>query len=93
LTSKQKWFLLQIQYNPTGTLLEKSSLSDFCERASDRTIVFCDEAYYDYIEEPDYPSMDYLVRAEKKCYCIQNFLKSIWNGWPKNWLFSFENQN
>ena len=61
--------------NPTGTLLEKSSLSDFCERASDRTIVFCDEAYYDYIEEPDYPSMDYLVRAGKNVIVSRTFSK------------------
>ena len=61
--------------NPTGTLLEKSSLSDFCERASDRTIVFCDEAYYDYIEEPDYPSMDYLVRARKNVIVSRTFSK------------------
>jgi len=61
--------------NPTGTLLEKSSLSGFCERASDRTIVFCDEAYYDYIEEPDYPSMDYLVRAGKNVIISRTFSK------------------
>jgi histidinol-phosphate aminotransferase len=61
--------------NPTGTLLEKSSLSDFCERASEKTIVFCDEAYYDYIEEPNYPSMDYLVRAGKNVIVSRTFSK------------------
>ena len=61
--------------NPTGTLLDKSSLSNFCERASDRTIVFCDEAYYDYIEEPDYPSMDYLVREGKNVIISRTFSK------------------
>ena len=61
--------------NPTGTLLEKLSLSNFCERASDRTIVFCDEAYYDYIEEPDYPSMDYLVRSGKNVIVSRTFSK------------------
>ena len=61
--------------NPTGTLLEKSSLSKFCERASEKTLVFCDEAYYDYINEPDYPSMDYLVRQEKDIIVSRTFSK------------------
>ena len=61
--------------NPTGTLLEKSSLSDFCERASERTIIFCDEAYYDYIEDAEYPSMDYLVREGKNVIVSRTFSK------------------
>ena len=40
-----------------------------------QTIVFCDEAYYDYIEEPDYPSMDYLVRAGKNVIVSRTFSK------------------
>jgi histidinol-phosphate aminotransferase len=61
--------------NPTGTLLEKSSLSNFCERVSEKTLVFCDEAYYDYINEPDYPSMDYLVRQGKDIIVSRTFSK------------------
>jgi histidinol-phosphate aminotransferase len=61
--------------NPTGTLLEKSSLSKFCERVSEKTLVFCDEAYYDYINEPGYPSMDYLVRQEKDIIISRTFSK------------------
>ena len=61
--------------NPTGTLLEKSSLSKFCEKVSEKTLVFCDEAYYDYINEPGYPSMDYLVRQEKDIIISRTFSK------------------
>ena len=61
--------------NPTGTLLDKNPLSKFCERASERTIVFCDEAYYDYITEENYPSMDYLVREGKDVIVSRTFSK------------------
>ena len=35
---------------------------DFCETVSKRAVVFSDEAYYDYITEPNYPSMVELVK-------------------------------
>lgn len=48
--------------NPTGKLLPANRVMDFCEKVSKRTVVFSDEAYYDYITEPDYPSMVELVK-------------------------------
>ncbi|SEG47486.1 pyridoxal phosphate-dependent aminotransferase [Algoriphagus boritolerans] len=48
--------------NPTGKLLPADRVMDFCETVSKRTVVFSDEAYYDYITEPNYPSMVELVK-------------------------------
>lgn len=48
--------------NPTGKLLPAKQVLDFCETVSKRTVVFSDEAYYDYITEPNYPSMVELVK-------------------------------
>jgi histidinol-phosphate aminotransferase len=48
--------------NPTGKLLPAKQVMDFCETVSKRTVVFSDEAYYDYITEPNYPSMVELVK-------------------------------
>ena len=61
--------------NPTGTLLNANSLADFCEDISNQTLVFCDEAYYDYINEKDYPSMDYLVRKGENVIISRTFSK------------------
>ena len=61
--------------NPTGTLLKANSLADFCEDISKQTLVFCDEAYYDYINEKDYPSMDYLVRKGENVIISRTFSK------------------
>ncbi|GMQ29893.1 histidinol-phosphate transaminase [Algoriphagus confluentis] len=48
--------------NPTGKLLPAQRVLDFCETVSKRAVVFSDEAYYDYITEPNYPSMVELVK-------------------------------
>jgi len=61
--------------NPTGTLLNANSLADFCEDISKQTLVFCDEAYYDYVNEKDYPSMDYLVRKGNNVIISRTFSK------------------
>ena len=61
--------------NPTGTLLNANSLADFCEDISKQTLVFCDEAYYDYVNEKDYPSMDYLVRKGENVIISRTFSK------------------
>ena len=61
--------------NPTGTLLNGDSLANFCEDVSKKTLVFCDEAYYDYINEKDYPSMDYLVRKGNNVIISRTFSK------------------
>ena len=61
--------------NPTGTLLNGNTLAKFCEDVSKQTLVFCDEAYYDYINEKYYPSMDYLVRQGNNVIISRTFSK------------------
>lgn len=41
--------------NPTGTWLPAPDLRAFLEALPDHVIVVIDEAYWDYVEEPDYP--------------------------------------
>ncbi len=61
--------------NPTGTILPARQLRDFCESVSKRTMVFADEAYYDFITEPNYPSMIELVRAGQNVIVARTFSK------------------
>ncbi|UWX56196.1 histidinol-phosphate aminotransferase family protein [Maribacter litopenaei] len=61
--------------NPTGTLLDKNELKSFCERTSEKAMVFSDEAYYDFITEPDYPSMVELVKEGKNVIVSRTFSK------------------
>jgi histidinol-phosphate aminotransferase len=61
--------------NPTGTLLDKNELQRFCERISEQAVIFSDEAYYDFITEPDYPSMVTLVKKGMNVIVSKTFSK------------------
>jgi histidinol-phosphate aminotransferase len=65
VSSKTKLVFLCNPNNPTGTLLPAKDVLDFCESVSKKTMVFSDEAYCDYIEDPNYPSMTKLVKEGK----------------------------
>jgi histidinol-phosphate aminotransferase len=41
--------------NPTGTWLKHQEISDFLHKIPKSTIVVIDEAYFEYVQEPDYP--------------------------------------
>lgn len=61
--------------NPTGTLLNKGALRDFCTSHDDKAMIFSDEAYYDFITEPDYPSMTELVKQGRNVIVSKTFSK------------------
>ena len=61
--------------NPTGTLLPSDKFSDFCDTASNRVLVFSDEAYRDFIDESNYPSMVELVKKGKNVIVSRTFSK------------------
>ncbi len=65
ITSKTKLVFLCNPNNPTGKLLPAKDVLDFCDSVSNKTMVFSDEAYCDYIEDPTYPSMTKLVKEGK----------------------------
>lgn len=61
--------------NPTGKLLPADRVRDFCDTVSKKAIVFSDEAYYDFITEPNYPSMVELVKEGKDVIVSKTFSK------------------
>lgn len=61
--------------NPTGTLLSASRMKDFCAGISKQAVVFADEAYFDYITEPNYPSMIELVKQGMNVIVSRTFSK------------------
>jgi len=61
--------------NPTGSLLSAKKIQSFCNAISDQTIVFSDEAYYDYIKDKEYPSMVELVKQGKNVIVSRTFSK------------------
>lgn len=47
--------------NPIPSIIEKNALRDFCIEMSKRALILIDEAYYEYVDNPDFASMKDLV--------------------------------
>jgi histidinol-phosphate aminotransferase len=75
ISSKTKMVFLCNPNNPTSTLLPADELTDFCSSVSKKTIVFSDEAYYEYIDDPNYPSMIDLVKKGENVVVSKTFSK------------------
>lgn len=61
--------------NPSGTLLDPDAVTDFCRNHESRALIFSDEAYYDFITIPDYPSMTALVLEGRNVIVSKTFSK------------------
>ncbi len=61
--------------NPTATVIDPGDLSAFVDDLPSHVVTIIDEAYYDYISTPDYPSAVELVRSGKKVVVIKTFSK------------------
>ena len=61
--------------NPTSALEPAEALESFCSAVSNRTMVFADEAYFDYIKDPNYPSMVELVKKGMNVIVARTFSK------------------
>ncbi len=75
VTSKTKMVFICNPNNPTSTLLPANTLTDFCTSISKKAIVFSDEAYYEYIEYSNYPSMVDLVKKGENVVVSKTFSK------------------
>ena len=61
--------------NPTGLVLDGKALSDFCIKASKKTLVLIDEAYNELTEKPEFNSMVPLVRQGHDVVVARTFSK------------------
>lgn len=75
ITSNTRLVFICNPNNPTGTILPAGQLRDFCSSVSRRTVVFVDEAYYDYVQEPGYPSMTEAVKDGLNVIVSRTFSK------------------
>ena len=75
VTAKTRLIYICNPNNPTGTIIEKNKLKDFCSSMSEKAVVFSDEAYYDFITTPDYPSMVELVKKGNNLIVSKTFSK------------------
>jgi histidinol-phosphate aminotransferase len=63
VTPQTRLVFLANPNNPTGTIYRRHDWQAFLERISPDVLVIVDEAYFEYVEEADYPnSLDYHAR-------------------------------
>ena len=61
--------------NPTGTIYRKAQWEAFLKQVPDEILIIVDEAYFEYVEAPDYPdSLDY-HRQGKALLTLRTFSK------------------
>jgi len=75
MSEKSKIIFLCNPNNPTGTIVEREEVADFMEKVPQDIIVVFDEAYYDYVEDKDYPDSLSYVLEEKNVIVIRTFSK------------------
>lgn len=63
ITDKTRIVFVTNPNNPTGTWNSKAELETFLQAVPERVIVLLDEAYFEFVQEADYPSgIDYLAQ-------------------------------
>ncbi|MFA6666630.1 MAG: histidinol-phosphate transaminase [Armatimonadota bacterium] len=75
INSNTRLIIIANPNNPTGTIVTKEEVDRFMAKVPERVIVVFDEAYYEYVESPDYPdTLDY-VRQGKNVIILHTFSK------------------
>lgn len=65
MTDKVSIIYLVNPNNPLPTIMEKNKLKEFCLEMSKRCLVFIDEAYHEYVNNPDYETIIPLAAANE----------------------------
>lgn len=61
--------------NPTGTALMKNEVNEFFSQLPDDILTVIDEAYYEYITDPDYPDSFKYFKEGKNIIILRTFSK------------------
>ncbi len=75
ITSKTRAVFIANPNNPTGTMVKESELEWFLERVPEDIMVLIDEAYFDYVQDPDYPNSLEYQNLGKAIITVRTFSK------------------
>lgn len=74
VTEKTRIIFITNPNNPTGTIVKKGEFERFLSRVPEDVIVVMDEAYFEYVSDPEYPNgMDYI--NERLVISLRTFSK------------------
>jgi len=75
ITQKTKLVYLGNPNNPTGTMFTAEALNRFLDAIPPQVLVVLDEAYYEYVQRPDYSRSVDCVRAGRNILALRTFSK------------------
>jgi len=75
ITPKTRLVVIANPNNPTGTMIRRRELDAFIKRVPDHVLVILDEAYFEYVEEAEYPDSLGYVRAGRPVLILRTFSK------------------
>jgi histidinol-phosphate aminotransferase len=75
ISSKTRLIVLANPNNPTGTIIRRQELDTFMKKVPDHALVVLDEAYFEYVREPDYPNSLEYMREGKPVLILRTFSK------------------
>ncbi len=75
ITSRTKVIFIANPNNPTGTYVNKKDLANFMDGIPSNLLVVFDEAYYEYVQEKDYPQTILYVKQGRNVIVLRTFSK------------------
>ena len=75
LPEETKLIFLANPNNPTGTMFSADNLDTFLARVPEHILVVLDEAYYDYVDDPNYSRSIEVVRGGRNLIVLRTFSK------------------
>jgi len=76
ISAQTKIIFLDHPHNPTGSVLNREEWKDFIEKVPEDVLVVIDEAYGDFIEDPQVPLGIEFLKAGYKVLVLRTFSKS-----------------
>src|SRR5215470_5533781 len=75
ITPNTRLIVLANPNNPTGTIVRRNALDAFMKKVPDHVLVVLDEAYFEYVNDGEYPDSLQYVRAGKPVLILRTFSK------------------
>ena len=76
VTERTKIAYLCNPNNPTGTMIGRSEVDAWFDRVPEHVLTVLDEAYFEYIDEPDYPDgIEEYIKAGRRVLVLRTFSK------------------
>lgn len=75
ITDRTRLIFIANPNNPTGTIVRRGEVERFLDRVPEQAIVVMDEAYYEYVDDDDYPQSWNYVREGRNVVILRTFSK------------------